>query len=230
MALWGEKKRIFQKRFDELNEYTQNGFPSDMDAFKKYMSAYIEKGGVSESSSTNGDATNALKQYDQINTKKNGFVKLNDDILQALKKVAMEKDSGKLLSESGQLQQKIAHLEKQKTVSKEDAETAKEREESLRFRDKNTTSHSLFLIKNPVPRSYIPYLWAISVLFVSIGVLVFKESFPPIPAIGTIGLSSSSLIGSPVIDFLKDRRIWMALSAAFAIVIVFLSLKVANVI
>lgn len=228
---WIDKKQDFKKRLDSISDYFQNTLSSDMGSFTSAMSNYIQKGGVSESSASNGDSKQAMEMYNKIATQKGSFRKLNDDILKTIRTISSTNDSGNLLLQNGILQQDIQALEKKKGIIEKNVKTAIEREKVFRLQNSDINSHQLFLIKNPVPKSFIPYLWAISVLFVAIGVLIFQTTIPPIPQFNPADISTASAdLFATIIEFLKDRRIWMSLSGAFAIVIIFLSLKIANII
>jgi hypothetical protein len=54
-----------------------------------------------------------------------------------------------------------------------DEKTAKLRVDLLRSRDTNITNHQVFLLGRPLRPASIPLLWALSVLFIGIAVLIF---------------------------------------------------------
>lgn len=232
MTSWNAKKQGFSDRYNTLSNYFQNELTTDASGFNDSMTKFINNGGVSNSSDINVDASGAIVAFNKILQKKSELRTLNNDIVGEIKTISTDEDTGNMLLQNGNLQQEIHELEKQKDVSRKDADTALNREKTLRLQDKNITAHQLFLIKNPVSKSLIPYLWAISVIFVAIGVLIFKKTLPPIPTAGTLSVSLP-FFGTFWLFFqtaIKDVRIWVALSAALIIVIIFLSLKIVNVI
>jgi hypothetical protein len=83
-----------------------------------------------------------------------------------------------LLQHNAQIKKEIHQLYEIKKELKLDAESASARDDLLRHRDTHITPHSLFLLDRPILPYLIPYLWAISVLFIGVGIIVFKELFP----------------------------------------------------
>ena len=55
----------------------------------------------------------------------------------------------------------------------DDEKTAKLRVELLRSKDTAITNHQVFLLGRPLRPASIPFLWALSVLFIGIAVLIF---------------------------------------------------------
>ena len=129
------------------------------------------------------------------------------------------------LEETGQLQGQIRELEKEQQEVHSEVDTALARDEVLRTRNTTGNSHTLYLLDRPVRKGMVPYLWALSVLFVGVGVLLFYWLTPALllPQGGTY----------TILPFLSDifssRYTWMALFGAASVVILFLSLKIAGV-
>lgn len=137
------------------------------------------------------------------------------------------------LEQTGQLQGQIRRLEEDRDKMKTDVETALARDELLRSRERTGNEHTLYLLNRPVRRGMIPYLWALSVLFVGMGVLFFYWLTPVL-----LLPSTQNTYGAPpvmggiltlLIDIFTHRYTWMALFGAASIVILFLSLKIAGV-
>jgi len=68
---------------------------------------------------------------------------------------------------------KIKQLEGEINELSADEQTAKLRVELLRSRDVNVTNHQVFLLGRPLRPASIPLLWALSVLFIGIALLIF---------------------------------------------------------
>lgn len=68
---------------------------------------------------------------------------------------------------------KTTRLEDEIRELSADEQTAKLRVELLRTKDVNLTNHQVFLLGRPLRPASIPLLWALSVLFIGIAVLVF---------------------------------------------------------
>jgi hypothetical protein len=136
--------------------------------------------------------------------------------------------SGKL-QETGEIQTQIRSLEKERDSLQSDVDTALAREGVLRTRNTTGNSHTLYLLDRPVRRGMVPFLWALSVLFVGVGVLFFYWLTPILLlSQGGNALGSSSVF-QMFSDIFASRYTWMALFGAASIVILFLSLKVAGV-
>lgn len=149
------------------------------------------------------------------------------DIRSALATTATEDLSG-----VGALTAEIASLESDKATLSTDAETAKLRKDLLKERDVAITRHALFFMDKPMRRNTIPIMWAISVAFIAVGVLVFKNMIP-IQITGTgagtdLSYGSASFLDS-IMAFIYDPRVWMGITAAAVVVIIFLVLKILGV-
>lgn len=227
MATWLDAKQQFQKRYDVLAQYVQNQLPKDMDTLSKSTASYIAKGGISQDPSQNADYNNAQQAAQNIETNKEQFLKLNSDVSKTLQTISSNSDMSKLLMENGILQQVNQALTKEQGLLQEDVASAELRDELLRTQESNITKHQLFLLGRPLRPSTIPYLWALAVLFIGASLLMFQQMAPPIAPL----FQASTTMGEPgmLSQFLADPRLWGSLAGALAIVVIFLSLRIANV-
>ena len=115
----------------------------------------------------------------------------------------------------------ITRLEDTNESLKTDVESALARDELLRSRDSNISSHKLFLLDRPIRRNMIPYLWIFSIICIGVGLLIFKVMAPTIVAPENIWLTITTLFSSIYVLY--------AILGASLIVILFLSLKIAGV-
>jgi hypothetical protein len=159
------------------------------------------------------------------------YQQLNNDILAYLSTKAQNNNLSGLLTENGELQKQIQHLTKVQDQMKVDVESAVAREDLLRSRNAKITSHHLFLMDRPVRKGMIPYLWVIAVLFVGIGLVIFKMMAPILPE----NVLGQNEYGNPYTLFgllgsiLGSKTVLISLLVAAIVVIVFLSLKIAGV-
>ena len=223
---WIEKRKEFQKRFDELSQENVQALITELN---KAVSNFISKGGLSQDPNNNPDYNNILKLTKRAEDIKNRYSSLNDDILKYLKDNAKDTDMIGILSENGELMKQINRLEKIKSDIKVDVESAIARDELLRSRNTDVTRHQLFLLDKPVRKSLIPYLWVISILFIGVGLVVFKMT---LPSFG-IGISTETptdgSVFSMLIEFITNKIVLGSLLISALITILFLSLKIAGV-
>lgn len=229
---WADKKKEFQKRYDSISSYWQNktdtnkpSLTRDVDNLNTAVANFIKKGGVSQDPTSDADYSRSLNLFNTIKAKKNEFTNLNNDIRTTITQITKEYDTGNLLKNNGDLQQDIMRLEKQKVESSNDVETANLRDKLLKERDTAITRHQLFFLDRPVRGTSIPILWSLSVLFIATAVIVFKQLFPG------LGLHAAEEVGIGYFlqSFFMDSRIWIALSVAAIIVIIFLVMKILGV-
>jgi hypothetical protein len=221
---WIEKRAEFQKRFDELSQENVQGLITDLN---KAVGSYISKGGLSQDPNNNPDYNNVIKLTQRAERIKKRYSTLNDDILKYLKDNAKDTNMAGLLSENGELQKQINRLEKIQTEMKIDVESAVARDKLLRSRNTDVTSHQLFILDRPVRKGLIPYLWVLSVLFIGVGLVIFKMTAPTLSS-GTANIGSES-VGAMVIEFITNKVVLGSLLVSALIVILFLALKVAGV-
>lgn len=224
---WIEKRAEFQKKFDELSQENIQGLITELN---KAVGNFIGKGGLSQDPNNNPDYNNILKLTKKADDIKNRYLILNDDIINYLKDNAKDTDMVGILTENGELMKQINRLEKIKTESKIDVESAIARDELLRTRNTDVSRHQLFILDRPVRKGLIPYLWVISVLFIGIGLVIFKMTAPSLGlGTGILLNAGETSITSMIIEFITNKIVLGSLLISALITILFLSLKIAGV-
>jgi hypothetical protein len=223
---WKTARDAFESRHTPILEYVNNQLPTDLNMLKNATADYISKGGVTEDPTKDVAYTNITAAYSRINSHKQTYHALNTDMAKSIKQISTAGDMGRLLAENGSLQQQIIQLEKDAKLSDQDVKSAELRDELLRSHPSNVTKQQLFLLGRPLRPTSIPYLWALSILFIGGSLILFQQISPPIaqPIAEWMSMPSDWSM------FLSDGRIWGLLSGALVIVVIFLSLRIANVI
>lgn len=228
---WPEKKAELQQRYEAVSSYMQNNLPQDLQNLAQALANYVEKGGVAQDPTQDGDYNNIQTLSQRINQNKTAFLTLNKDATAAIQTLGSSSDMNRVLLENGQLQQVIIALEKEQTELTSDQKAAIARDELLRGRSTDVTKHQLFLLGRPLRPASVPILWALSVLFIGIGLLVLQVLFPFRPETFGIepGEGGSEMMLASVMAFLANPWVWGTLFGAAVIVIAFLSMAVAGV-
>ena len=221
MTSWIEKRAEFQKRFDELSQENVQALITELN---KAVGNYISKGGLSQDPNSNSDYNTVINLTQRAENIKERYSSLNDDILLYLRNNAKDTDMSGLLTENGELQKQINRLEKIQEEIKIDVESSITRDKLLRSRDTDVTRHQLFILDRPIRKGLIPYLWIISVLFIGIGLVIFKMSMPSLETD-----SGGGSILYMAMEFVTNKIVLGSLLMSALIVILFLSLKVAGV-
>ncbi len=166
---------------------------------------------------------------DQLVELKTEYEQVRNGLTSYLKDEAQKYELSNKLEETGTLQSQLREIEKERDRLQTDVDTALARDEALRTRNRKGNRHTLYLLDRPVRRGMVPYLWALSVLFVGVGVLLFYWLTPALLLpVGGWGMNTSSVLDM-LSDIFSNRYTWMALFGASTIVILFLSLKIAGV-
>ena len=221
MTSWIEKRAEFQKRFDELSQENVQALITELN---KAVGNYISKGGLSQDPNSNSDYNTVINLTQRAENIKERYSSLNDDILLYLRNNAKDTDMSGLLTENGELQKQINRLEKIQEEIKIDVESSITRDKLLRSRDTDVTRHQLFILDRPIRKGLIPYLWIISVLFIGIGLVIFKMSMPSLET----DVGGGSILYMAM-EFVTNKIVLGSLLMSALIVILFLSLKVAGV-
>jgi hypothetical protein len=221
---WLEEREKFQKRFDDISQENVQALITELN---KAVGSFVAKGGVSQDPNNNPDYNNIVKLTQRAESIKQRYAALNDDILKYLTTVAKDDDLAGLLKENGELQKQINRLEKIQDEMKIDVTSAIARDELLRTRNTEVTRHQLFILDRPVRRGLIPYLWVIAVLFIGIGLVIFKMTMPVIST-GVNGAEGASFVAT-VVEFFTNKIVLSSLLGSAIIVIIFLSLKIGGV-
>jgi hypothetical protein len=219
---WIEEREKFQKRFDSISQENVQALITELN---KAVGSFVAKGGVSQDPNNNPDYNNVVKLTQRAESIKQRYAALNDDILKYLTTVAKNDDLAGLLKENGELQKQINRLEKIQDEMKIDVTSAIARDELLRTRNTEVTRHQLFILDRPVRRGLIPYLWVIAVLFIGIGLVIFKMTMP---VISTNGAEGASFV-TTLMEFFTNKIVLSSLLGSAIIVIIFLSLKIGGV-
>jgi len=189
-------------------------------------------------SSWNSQLTDFTTRFNNLNTQsttvtgsalselKDSYKTLHNDISKTLSCSNQENDLTGMLTQTGNLQTQIKMREKRKKELQVEVDTALARDEVLRSKDTNLTAHQLFLLDRPVRKAMLPYLWTLSIIFIGIGLILYKMYLPSIePSVSTIvGVEMT------IIDMLFNKPVLITLLVCCVIVILFLSLKVGGVI
>jgi hypothetical protein len=221
---WIEEREKFQKRFDELSQENVQGLITELNTA---VGNFIGRGGISQDPNNNPDYDTIVTLTKRAESIKERYAALNDDILKYLTTEAKDNNLVEFLRENGELQKQINRLEKIQGEMKIDVESAIARDELLRSRNTEVTKHQLFILDRPVRRGLIPYLWVISVLFIGVGLVIFKMTMPTLGAAGE-NVGTPSFIAM-IVEFFSNKAILMSLLVSALIVILFLSLKIAGV-
>jgi hypothetical protein len=222
-----EKKKEFQRRFNNLSAKNINQLVANLDAA---TARYISKGGLSQNQdpNVNPDYKNIIDLSQEVERIKKSYMTLNDDILKFVEKAAKYNKMSDLLTETGTLQREINGLQKIQEEIKTDVESAVARDELLRSRETDLNTHQLFILDRPVRRNMIPYLWVLSVVFVGIG-LVLLRMMPHVLGMSNEGMKVSANFWYQLTYFFTNNVTWLAIIGACMIVILFLGLKVGGV-
>jgi len=120
------------------------------------------------------------------------------------------------------LQSELTVLEKSYEDRYNDQQTAITRDKILRSGNGTVTNHQVYLLGRPLRPASIPYLWALSTLFIGFALLIFYMYYPyQTPDIETILFDLYLLFTDPFT--------WAILFSIASVVILFLSLRIAKV-
>ena len=221
---WHEKRDQIQARFDALAQEDLDKLLTDLNTA---IGTYISKGGISQDYENNPDYNKILTLTQKAETIKDKYYKMNEELLKFIEKESTNVDLEGLLHENGELQKQIHRLSKIQAEIKVDAESAVARDELLRSRNTDVTSHQLYLLDRPVRPHMIPYLWVVSILFIGIGLVIFKMMFPLDYTLFPEGFTT---IFYMIAEFFSHKMVLISLLVSALITILFLSLKIAGVI
>jgi hypothetical protein len=199
------------------------------------MSWPSKRSQVSEALNKRAQVNTSTLSVDQLQILKQEYDQIRQGLTSYLTQEAQNYQLSNRLEQTGQLQGQIRRLEEEREKMKTDVETAMARDELLRSRDQTGNEHTLYLMNRPVRRGMVPYLWALSVLLVGVGVLFFYWLTPMILTPSAVNTYGNPVMGTMnqfvlmVTDIFMNPYTWMALFGAASIVILALSLKMAGV-
>ena len=222
---WIEQREQFQKSFDSLAQENIQGLITELN---QAVANYISRGGMNQDPNNNPEYTNIMNLTRRAEDIKKRYSDLNDSITEFIAKQSTDHNLSGLLTENGELQTQINKLEKIQNEMKIDVESAIARDDLLRSRNTDISRHKLFILDRPVRRGLIPYLWVLAVLFIGVGLVIFRITLPSLGMNSGMGASNSS-IGLMFMEFITNKVVLGSLLISALIVILFLSLKIAGV-
>jgi len=225
MSWHTDKLPSYQDRLDQLTVKYQT-IQSKIETIKSDLKNYVNHGGVTQDP-INPDFNDIKTNVESIQSIANSYKVLYDDIHTFLYQEAQRLDLSGSLADSVTLETSIARLEKQNKELNVDVETAVARDELLRSRETKGNSHHLFLMDRPIRKQMIPYAWVLSILFIGIGLLIIKTYMPTYEPIVE---SYSEYIKEVIGEFIMNPLVLMALLGVTIVIIIFLALKIGNVI
>jgi len=211
-------KEEYQKQYDSIAEYINKRLGNNIDTLRDALSQYVQHAGVATDPANDQIYNTILSTSKEINDNKTALLNLNSTLSQAIKDYTKTVDMDGALQENGKLQTAIKTLEKELSEASEDEQSALVRDEVLRTRDTNVTRHQLFLLGRPLRPSFIPFLWALSILFIGVSVLLITQFFP-------IPVEQWPYVLAYIGRIFAEPWIWMSLLGSACIVIFFLVLK-----
>jgi len=220
---WLTQKASFQQRIDTLAQQNINGKLSELN---QLVATYVQTAGLSQDSTANPTYTAIQQKIQEITEYKNMYTTLHSDITSFLRQNANDLNLGGTLEQNGQLQKDIKQYEKTNKDVTNDVETARARDELLRSKKTETNAHTLFVMDRPLKKGMIPVLWAISILFIGVALVIIRMQLNDLPSI-SVSLDSIAAIAA---EYLGNPVILLALLGASIIAIIFLSLRLARVI
>lgn len=222
---WVDQRQEFQKRFDSLAQENIQGLITELN---QAVGNYIARGGMNQDPNSNPTYDRIIQLTQKAEDIKKRYSDLNDDITKFIAKQSKDHNLSGLLTENGELQTHINKLEKIQSEMKVDVESAIARDDILRSRNTDITRHKLFILDRPVRRGLIPYLWVVAILFIGVGLVIFRITLPSIGS-GVAGAATNSSVASMLIEFITNKVVLGSLLISALIVILFLSLKIAGV-
>jgi hypothetical protein len=222
---WIDERAKFQNKFDELSQENVQGLITELN---KAVGNYISRGGISQDPNNNPDYNTILQLTQRAESIKNKYTELNDNIMKYVSTQTKDNNLSGLLAENGELQKQINRLEKIKDEIKIDVESAIARDQLLRSRNTDISRHQLFILDRPVRKALIPFIWVISILFIGIGLVIFRMTAPTIATSVTTNITQPTIF-MMIAAFFTNKAVLVSLLVSALIVILFLALKIAGV-
>lgn len=211
---WDDDKATFMARKNALDQTNVTVLVQNLNGA---LATYL-------SSESAADLQKVTAARDVLKKLKTDYAALNQAIITAIQADASQSDVSGLTNQSGTIMSQIHALEARQKQIQVDVDSALAREELLRSRMKEVSNHQLFLLGRPVRRQMIPYLWVLSILFVGIGIYLFRILFPPLPA--EISLAYfMSMFG----EVLHNTTVLYTLLGCALLVVLMVVLKIAGV-
>jgi hypothetical protein len=218
---WDTEQQNFKAEFDQLN--STNNVDNLISKLNVAVNTYL-------ASKKDEDYTAVKTQSAALQALTNKYADLNDRIVKSLTTQANNTDLTGALTANGTLQTTIKKLEKRKKELQVEVDTALARDEVLRSKDTKANTHQLFLLDRPVRKGMIPYLWGLAILFIGVGLVLYKVMLPPLPSFGTNSSISSFDIELLFSELLLNKTVLITLLVCIIAIIVTAAIKVSGLV
>jgi len=221
---WINKRSDFQSRIDILAQQDIDGIILEL---KLKVAEYIANttkisvAGVATGTTVTPDITRIVELKKKVDDIKNRYLELNNDINTFIITKSRDTDITGLVSQNGEHQKQIHKLEKIQDEMNVDVESAIARDDLLRSRDTNISRHKLFMLDRPLRKGLIPYLWVLGILFIGVGLIILKFTFP----LFTFKNTLSSIFGI-MVYYVGNKSVLGILLVSAIIVIILLSSQI----
>ena len=222
---------VIYKNLQYTAKFSNTNVVPDSTKLVEYAGGMVSEGSLywGTGRPTSGASVTPKQASNRIKSNFLAYQNVNKQLSETIRK-STPQDLGATLSQIGTLQQNIATLKSEINNAKSDLDTSEQRESQMKLSPPEISNYqglsTKFGVTKPLKFASVPILFGLSIFLVIASILLLKENF-----FSGLSLGSSSTGFVPQIsfmDYIKDPRIWATLFGASMIVILFLSLRIAN--
>ena len=216
---WTETKARLNSSVEELNKFDTNAIRSLGQQINSDISKYVNTAGISSNPSDNIYYTQVNQKFGLLVNKQKEFLYVLNTLIQKIKELTTSSNINEKLQRSGSLRNDIVNLQKELKLVKQDADTSRTREESVKYSESDLSWYQGFGamvgFTKPLHQISIPILIAFSVLLLFLSGLIMRDFFTPSMNSFSDGIASEGLF-----SLFTDSRFYSVLAGVLIVLIV----------
>lgn len=216
---WTETKAQLNARVEELNKFDTNAIRSLGQTINSNIAQYVNTAGISADPNGNTYYNQANSNFRLLVDKQKDYLNIINTLIYTVKEFTNGGDVTARLKKIGSLRNDIANLEKELKEVKQDADTSRTREKSVKEPRKDVSWYQGFGAKvgfiKPLHRISIPILICFGAILLLLSGLMLRDFFTP-----TSNSYSDGIVSEDLFSIFTDSRFYSVLAGVSFVLIV----------
>ena len=206
---WADEKKEFYRRNEELQLFNKEAIRSLGQAINQSIYKYVQTAGISTNPNENTHYVEANKNFLLLTDKQKQFSDLNRDLMKKIKELSNNSNINSKLQTIGSVRNDIVKLEKELKEVKQDADTSRTRESTIKHPRENLSWYQGFGTKvgftKPLHIISVPILIGFGILLLFLSGLLLQEFF-------IVPSQVQSIDSDSIFSFFTDSRFYSLLA------------------
>jgi Na+-translocating ferredoxin:NAD+ oxidoreductase RnfC subunit len=216
---WTQTKAQLNSAVVELNKFDTNAIRSLGQEINSNIAQYVNTAGISSNPNGNQYYTQANTKFETLVDKQREYLSIINSLIQTIKELSTSSSINEKLQTAGSLRNDIVNLKNELKQAKQDADTSRTREESVKDTKTDVSWYQGFGAKvgftKPLHEISIPILIGFSVLSLFLSGLILRDFFTP-----SVNSFTDGIVSENMFSLFTDSRFYSVLAGVVIVLIV----------